>query len=78
MTDVESMLEFAEFLVWTYEVEFGFVDCEDAAELIEGYWLMWVPPGPLEQAVPLQHYTLAERAISSSPALYATFLEWKH
>lgn len=70
-SQVEDMLEYAEFLVWAYEVDTGFVDCEAAAELIEGYWLMYVPSDP----APLHNFTLAERAIATSPSLYALFLE---
>ena len=62
----EDVVTYAEYLVWVAEVDTGFVDCYDAEELIEGYWMMYpVPNGE------------ATRAIATSPGIYGLFLEWR-
>lgn len=62
MDQIADMLAYADFLVWASEVSRGWIEAEEAEELIDGYCLMYPET--------------AEELISTSPALYAHYEEW--
>lgn len=61
---IETMLVYAEFLVWVSEVDAGFVYAPDTEETIDGYYRMF-------------EGIEAERHVHTSPGIWAEYLEWR-